>query len=92
MTYKIDYHPLVVKKDIPELRRLRSRVKSAIENKLTKDPLRFGKPLQYSLKGYRSLRVGEFRVVFGLDETTIFVIKIGHRSDVYDDAVKRVFG
>jgi len=71
---------------------VRGRISKAIENKLTKDPLRFGKPLQYSLKGCRSLRVGEFRVVFAMNEATIFVIKIGHRSDVYDEAVKRVFG
>jgi mRNA-degrading endonuclease RelE of RelBE toxin-antitoxin system len=91
MTYKIAYHPQVAKKDIPSLGSAKSRVKSAIEDKLSKSPLRFGKPLQYSLKSYRSFRVGKIRVIFDISEDTIHVIKIGVRSDVYEDAVSRIF-
>jgi mRNA interferase RelE/StbE len=61
--YKIEYLENVVEDDIPNLSKSdRSRIKKAIEEKLVNDPVRFGKPLQYSLKGCRRLRVGDYRV------------------------------
>ena len=68
----------------------KKRIKIAIESKLMVDPIRFGKPLQYSLKGLRSFRVGDYRIVFVLIKTEIFVVLIAHRSVVYEKAVKRI--
>lgn len=58
-------------------------IKKAIEEKLTSSPEFFGKPLRSSLKGLRSLRVGDYRAVFQLKQKGVFVILIGHRSVVY---------
>ncbi len=43
------------------------------------------KPMAGDLKGYYRLRVGDFRVLFVLDESkqTIYVDHIGYRRDVY---------
>lgn len=51
------------------------------------DPVLFGKPLRYSLKGYRRLRVGDYRVVFCIeaDSHQIIVTAIKHRKDIYND-------
>lgn len=68
----------------------KKRIKIAIESKLMVDPVRFGKPLQYSLKGLRSFRVGDYRIVFVLIKTEIFVVLIAHRSVVYEKAIKRI--
>jgi len=68
----------------------KKRIKIAIESKLMIDPVRFGKPLQYSLKGLRSFRVGDYRVVFLLIKTEIFVVLVAHRSVVYKKEVRRV--
>jgi len=62
-------------------------IKRAIEERLSIDPIGLGKPLRYSLKGHRRLRVGDYRIVYRIDHTkhivTIVVIK--HRKDVYDE-------
>ncbi len=59
-------------------------IKKTIEKKLKSNPLDFGKPLQYSKKGLRSLRVGDYRVIFKIEDVTVLVVKIGHRKEVYD--------
>jgi mRNA interferase RelE/StbE len=59
-------------------------IRKTIEKKLIPNPLDFGKPLQYSKKGLRSLRVGDYRVIFKIEDITVIVVKIGHRKEVYD--------
>ncbi len=65
-------------------------IRKAIEEKLTESPEFFGKPLQFSLKGLRSMRVGDYRVVFELSKQEVFVVLIAHRSVVYKQVSKRV--
>lgn len=88
--FEVVYHPHVVQDDIPRLSAtLRKRIRDAIEEKLTTSPDFFGKPLRRSLKGYRKLRVGDYRVVFRIQATKIFILAILHRSVVYQEAEKR---
>ncbi len=85
MTYRVEYLESVVNEDIPALpKTARRRVRLEIERKLAVHPIHFGKPLQYSLKGCRRLRVGDYRVVFIIEDERVVVVKIGHRKDVYD--------
>ncbi len=91
MTYIIIYHDDVVSKDIPAIfGNMRVRVKKAIEERLMFDPLKFGEPLRRSLKGYRKLRVGDYRVVYLIRKNEIIIIKIGHRKEVYEKAFTRL--
>ena len=87
--FEIRYH-----KNIPEdVSRLgaldRKRIQKAIEEKLAIEPMPFSKPLSESLRGFRSLRVGDVRVVFLIQKTEIFIVIIAHRSVVYKLAEKR---
>jgi len=87
MSYIIEYHKKVIKKDIPLLPLVvREQIKRAIEKRLMVDPIGFGKPLQYSLKGYRRLRVGDYRIVYRIESIKVIVVAIKHRKDVYEDA------
>ena len=89
--FSIRYHSKVVTEDIPKLSTLdKHRVKLAIERKLTSQPEVFGVPLRKSLKGYRKLRVGDYRVIFRIENTTIKIFVIQHRSVVYKNAEKRL--
>ena len=84
--YTVVYLQSVVWEDIPELPRAAKKdIKLAIEKKLKVNPIAFGKPLQYSLKNNRRLRVGDYRVIFTLDEgrKVVTITKIGDRKDVY---------
>ncbi len=86
MKYKIEYLVSVIEEDIPRISKAdRDRLRRAVEDKLARDPVVFGKPLQYSLKGCRRLRVGDYRIIFQIDDNkTVLIVKIGHRRDVYE--------
>ncbi len=85
--HKIFYLPEVVKKQIPKLSLpARNRIRKAIEKKLAIDPVAFGKPLRYSLKGLRRLRVDDYRIIYKIDEINqkVIIVKIAHRKEIYE--------
>lgn len=91
MIYEIYYQSAVVKRDIPKLSKSdKERVSRAIEEKLTTDPVGFGKPLRRSLKNYRKLRVGNYRIVFRIDGLIVKIFAILHRSIVYEVMENRI--
>ena len=61
----------------------KKRIKQAIEERLVQDPIHFGKPLRYSFKGCRRMRVGHYRVIFKLEAKTVLIVKIAHRKESY---------
>lgn len=84
------YHPAVKKCDIAKLNvDVRKRIKKAIENRLMVAPQEYGEPLRKTLKGYWKLRVGDYRVVFRVDQDEILIFGICHRKDVYTVIEKR---
>jgi len=88
--YSVEYLAVVLKEDIPALSSaLKEKIRFAIENKLTIKPEVFGKPLRRSLKGFRKLRVGDYRIVFIIEKGTVLIIAIKHRSIVYKEVDKR---
>lgn len=91
INFQIQYHEFVIKEDIPRLpKSIKERVKSAIETKLTSHPEHFGRPLRRSLKGYRKLRVGDYRIVFRIEQKTVKIFIIQHRSTVYTKSISRL--
>ena len=81
--YQIEYLDVVVQEDIPALATsARPLIKNAIEQRLTIDPIGFGKPLRYSLKGHRRLRVSDYRVVYRIEASTnkVIIVAIKHRK------------
>ena len=82
--YKIEYHELVVREDISSLsKEWKIRIKESIENKLTTHPEIYGKPLRYSLRGYRKLRVGNYRIVFRVQKNVVKIFAIKNRENIY---------
>lgn len=83
--YRIEYDVDIKEKLIILPKSIREIIKKAIEKKLTVDPIAFGKPLRYSLKGYRRLRVGDYRVIYKIieDRVLVLIIDIDHRKDIY---------
>jgi addiction module RelE/StbE family toxin len=86
VSYRIEYLESVVREDIPRLSKdVRNRIRKAIEQKLASHPIEFGKPLRYSLKGARRLRVEDWRVVYMIEPSdVVLIVKIGHRKEVYE--------
>jgi len=87
MNFDILYHKDVLKEDIPKLsKKDKERIRKAIEKKLMKAPETYGKPLRRSLKGYRKLRSGDYRIIFRIERRTVKIFAIKHRSVVYKQA------
>ena len=87
LKYKIRYLEEVIRKHIPSLSSdAKVLIKRAIEKRLTFDPIGFGKPLRYSLKGHRRLRVSNYRIVYKIEPEikTVIIIAIKHRKDIYE--------
>lgn len=85
--YIVEYVAQVVEEDIPNLpKTVKNTIKKAIEMRLMVDPIGFGKPLRYSLKGHRRLRVGDYRVVYRIEPnySKIVIVAIKHRKNVYE--------
>ena len=90
MPYLLRYHPRVAEEDVPEIpASLRARIERSIDGRLTSDPTRYGAPLRGTLKGYRKLRVGDYRVVFKVSGHEVWILTILHRRDVHDAVVAR---
>lgn len=84
--YKIEYLESV-KQDFTSISKTnKEQIRKAIEKKLATNPIEFGKPLQYSLKALRRLRVGDYRIIFKIEEEvgTVLIVKVGHRREVYE--------
>lgn len=87
-SYQVEYLDSVIDEDIPALSKsIKSTIKKAIEERLMIDPIGFGKPLRYSLKGHRRLRVSDYRIVYRIDSENkiVIIVAIKHRKDVYED-------
>jgi mRNA interferase RelE/StbE len=90
LAFQIKYHPDVKDIDIPALNKnLKNRIKKAIESRLMTEPHNYGEPLRKTLKGYWKLRVGDYRVVFKIVKSEIWILGIIHRKKVYNQIEKR---
>ena len=83
------YRYLFSKKALSDLKKLPKQTQRLIVGKLEyfvsgNNPLQFAKTLtNYSLGQYR-FRIGDYRVVFDLEVgEIIFVLRVGHRREIY---------
>lgn len=89
--WRIEYHPKA-EKEISQLGPpIRERIRRAIEQ-LRENPRR-GKPLIGRLEGFRSRRIGDYRIVYLIEEQTdpkrILILHVGPRGGAYPQAERR---
>jgi len=73
-------------KDLHKLdKKTKSRIVQKVEKYLVLDPLGLGEPLYGRYIGLWRYRVGNYRVIYDVSQETITitVVKVGHRSDIY---------
>jgi mRNA interferase RelE/StbE len=72
------------------IRSLHPGLKKRIHNAL--DQIRLkpgeGKPLQRELEGYRSFRIGKFRIIYRATMKEIEVVAVGPRRTVYEETTR----
>ena len=52
-------------------------------NKIIDSP-EIGKPLQYDLKGERTVHVKPYRIIYSFFNNTLYFLRFQHRKDVYE--------
>ena len=91
MLFTLRYHPAVRSDDLPLIdRKMKDRIRRAIEERLQTLPHEYGEPLRKTLKGYWKLRVGDYRVVFKIIKSEVWILGIRHRKEIYKDIEKRM--
>ena len=82
MVYKIRYKKSVIKEfkklDLP----IRIRIFNKIENTLSKTPKQFPL-LRDRFAGLRKFRIGPYRVIFSILDDEVWILRMGHRREVY---------
>ena len=66
------------------------RIEVVMDSRLSKAPDLYGLPLRTPLKGFRKLRIGDYRVVYFIHSNTVIVEAIGHRKNIYPTILKRL--
>lgn len=90
MGYEVGLRPDVVAEDLTELpANIRARIIRAVDSRLTTEPTRYGVRLSQSLGGLWKIRVGDYRIVYEIEEKKVTVWAIRHRKDVYAEAGRR---
>jgi mRNA interferase RelE/StbE len=91
VAFELRYHPDIAGEDIPRIpQNLHRRIADAIESRLARAPHQYGAPLRKTLKGYWKLRVGDYRVVYKIEESEVWILGIRHRKTVYEDILQRI--
>jgi len=84
--YELGFNDFVFDVDLSRLDpSVRRRILNTIESKLEIAPMHFGKPLRYTLKNLRSLRVGDYRVLYQVKRRKVFIGAVFHRSAEYEE-------
>jgi mRNA interferase RelE/StbE len=95
VTYSIVVDELVLKKDFRKIGpEDQKKIIRAIRQRLATRPKDYGEPLRGELKGFWRLRVGQFRVIYEIneDQVVVSIIMVGFRRDaeVYRAALGRL--
>lgn len=85
MSYRIEYKPSAEREFLALPKEVQKRIRPKIEA-LAIDPR---PPGSKKLRGYQNrwrIRVGDYRVIYEVydRELLVLIVKIGHRSDVYE--------
>jgi mRNA interferase RelE/StbE len=83
-SFTLCYHSDVRTEDLLLIdSKTKARIRKAIEERLQAAPHEYGVPLRKNLKGYWKLRVGDYRVVFKMINSEVWILGIRHRKSVY---------
>ena len=91
--YSIVYGDTISIKDLRKIdKKTVLAIQEHIEEKLSTNPDVFGKPLRKSLKGYRRMRIGSYRVIYKIDAEKVMIVFIGKKPKVYDEFLRIIGG
>lgn len=80
------YQLLYSKKALQDIRKLDTVVKKKIGKKIqqfSKRPIFNARKIINSKAGQYRWRVGDYRIIFDISGNTIFILRVGHRREIY---------
>jgi addiction module RelE/StbE family toxin len=72
------------KKEFKKIKDKKSRIKIIKQLQKLSENSEVGKPLRYKLKGYRTIRIKPFRIIYKIENNRIIINNFEHRSSVYN--------
>ncbi len=93
--WNVALHRLVIEEDFKRINQHdQSIILKTIRKKLGTAPEKYGSPLRHDLKGFRKLKISDYRVVYKIEkaEVKVYVVKVGLRKDekVYREMMQRL--
>ncbi len=85
MAYNVIWHEGTLK-DLKKLNRISAKkIVAKVKNYLIQDPVKLGTPLKGNLKGLYRYRLGEYRVIYVIDqaEKKTIILNVKHRKKIY---------
>ena len=82
MKYELAY-PRRAERDIKKLDESIKKKLAKILLRYQDDPLRYAEKLINPALGTYRFRIGEYRVIFDMEENRIIVLRIGHSREIY---------
>lgn len=78
-------HEALFKKQYRKIKdnKLRVRINNKLKE-LRQNP-NLGKPLRYSHKNHRALRIGKHRIIYRIEKDNIFILCFDHRKLIYEE-------
>ncbi|MDC1068524.1 type II toxin-antitoxin system RelE/ParE family toxin [Candidatus Kapabacteria bacterium] len=80
------YNVKFTKSAVKDYQKLDNSIKVKIKEKLSifkAAPLKYSKKLKNIAIGQYRFRVGDYRIIFDISENNLFVLRLGHRKDIY---------
>lgn len=86
MAYKVIWEQRALKELKKVHKMTADKIMTRVEVHLAQNPEKLGKVLIGKFAGFYRYRYGDYRIVYGIlkQQITIVIVKIGHRSEVYE--------
>lgn len=80
------YRIVLTRKALRDLENIDKKTQNRIAAKLkeyAQEPLRYARKLINPDIGTYRFRIGDYRVIFDVDDETIVILRVGHRQNIY---------
>jgi mRNA interferase RelE/StbE len=85
----LKYRLVYTERAVKDIQRLEEKIKRRIGKTLlrySEDPFKYAEKLTDSRLGSYRFRIGDYRIIFDLEESDISVLRVGHRKEIYRKA------
>ena len=82
----MNYDLIYTNRAIRDIKKLSPEIKKRIGNTLLRyksDPQKYSETLKDTKMGTYRFRIGDYRVIFDIDDKKIVVLRLGHRKNIY---------